>query len=671
MLRRIAAILALMTVALSMRALTVSSSAGKLANVVDDHSITILNVHGTIDARDFKFINDNLENLQILLLSKATIVEYNSTVDDGLLAGVYSYASNTFPYCALAGNVNLIQVALPENLVSIDYGAFAGCSSISYMTFPQSLEKIGDDAFNSCSALKMIEIGGNIAYLGNNAFMHCSSLRSVVVNPEVPLAIGKEAFADCGSLFMLTIGPTVTAIGDGAFTGCAALKSFTVMSGSQLEDIGDKAFYESGLESINFNQIPNLKHLGAWALARTKLSTVTLPPHVKRLEEGTLFYDKELTRLELPNSLTYLPDYMLAGCENIKGTAFIPQRMGNIGDYALYNQSQHNSITVPFGVYYIGTQAMAGMTGLDEITSEALAVPELGDDVWAGLNPENVHLYVNQDSYESYGSASQWMDFIIEYGRLRGDVNSDGFVNVDDAIAERRYLVDGISDNINTNLTDVSRDGEVDVADIVSIYNIINGNLPVNIPPYRTYFDDFIDGNGVAEGSKKVTLNILLDNAKSYTAFELGIVVPSHISIDGVELSDRCVGHELYFKQESSNIYSILCFSPAGDEIEGSHGVLLSLDISSTKPITINDEIELQRTVFVDSQENVFRRYGRTLNILGITAVENIQVDDVNAPVDVYNTQGQLLRTGVPSHEATNGLPAGIYIVGGKKVIVR
>ena len=263
------------------------------------------------------------------------------------------------------------------------------------------------------------------------------------------------------------------------------------------------------------------------------------------------------------------------------------------------------------------------------------------------------------------------MDFIIEYGRLGGDVNGDGFVNVDDAIAERRYLIDGVTDDINTNLTDVSRDGEVDVADIASIYNIINGNLPVNIPPYRTYFDDFVDGNGMSKSINKVTLDILLENVKSYTAFELGIVVPSHITIDGVELSDRCVGHELYFKQESSNIYSVMCFSPAGDEIEGSHGVLLSLDINSTKPITINDEIELQRIVFVDSQENVFRRYGRTLNILGITAVENIQVDDVNTPVDVYNTQGQLMRTGVPRNEATNGLPAGIYIVGGKKVIVR
>lgn len=39
--------------------------------------------------------------------------------------------------------------------------------------------------------------------------------------------------------------------------------------------------------------------------------------------------------------------------------------------------------------------------------------------------------------------------------------------------------------------------------------------------------------------------------------------------------------------------------------------------------------------------------------------------------VDVYSLQGLLIRRGVAREEATAGLPSGIYIVGGKKVIVR
>lgn len=45
-------------------------------------------------------------------------------------------------------------------------------------------------------------------------------------------------------------------------------------------------------------------------------------------------------------------------------------------------------------------------------------------------------------------------------------------------------------------------------------------------------------------------------------------------------------------------------------------------------------------------------------------------VDD-NGLVDVYNLQGIMVRSQVPSNEATQGLPAGIYIAGHRKVIVK
>ncbi len=51
-------------------------------------------------------------------------------------------------------------------------------------------------------------------------------------------------------------------------------------------------------------------------------------------------------------------------------------------------------------------------------------------------------------------------------------------------------------------------------------------------------------------------------------------------------------------------------------------------------------------------------------------AVETISVGEP-LTVDVYNLQGVCVRRGMEAGEATLGLPAGIYIVGGKKVVVR
>ena len=52
------------------------------------------------------------------------------------------------------------------------------------------------------------------------------------------------------------------------------------------------------------------------------------------------------------------------------------------------------------------------------------------------------------------------------------------------------------------------------------------------------------------------------------------------------------------------------------------------------------------------------------------TAVNGIELVK-NAPVDVYTVSGVKVRSGVKVASATKGLPKGIYIVGGKKVIVK
>ena len=67
----------------------------------------------------------------------------------------------------------------------------------------------------------------------------------------------------------------------------------------------------------------------------------------------------------------------------------------------------------------------------------------------------------------------------------------------------------------------------------------------------------------------------------------------------------------------------------------------------------------------------MYRRHQRSLNLMGSTAIDNITADESSAPVNVYNTQGQLIKQNVDPATATQGLPQGIYIIGGKKVIVR
>ncbi len=54
----------------------------------------------------------------------------------------------------------------------------------------------------------------------------------------------------------------------------------------------------------------------------------------------------------------------------------------------------------------------------------------------------------------------------------------------------------------------------------------------------------------------------------------------------------------------------------------------------------------------------------------GTTAIEGVGVD-AEGVVDVYSLTGIKVRGGVEAAVATEGLPKGLYIVGGKKVLVK
>lgn len=52
-----------------------------------------------------------------------------------------------------------------------------------------------------------------------------------------------------------------------------------------------------------------------------------------------------------------------------------------------------------------------------------------------------------------------------------------------------------------------------------------------------------------------------------------------------------------------------------------------------------------------------------------VNGLDKIAAEDMDAPVNVYNTQGMMIKQGVDRKDALTNLPAGIYIVGNKKML--
>ena len=107
-------------------------TAGALATLINSDEkiiITDLTITGNIDARDFKFMRDDLLNLGVLDLSGSTIQFY--TGSDGTIATSNNYIENEIPASAFINKKTLNSVVLPNNLISISNNAFESCSGLT------------------------------------------------------------------------------------------------------------------------------------------------------------------------------------------------------------------------------------------------------------------------------------------------------------------------------------------------------------------------------------------------------------------------------------------------------------------------------------------------------------------------------------------------------------
>lgn len=424
--KRFFAFLFVSLAALSTWAVQVNTTAGNLAQDVTDLSVANLSLSGTMDARDFKFIASSLNSLTSLDLSDVQVTEYEN--EEPLFYGIKHYEGNAIPATAFMG-MKLQSVILPTTIKKIDVAAFAGCEALESIELPQSLEAIAPYAFTACNKLQSITIPQGLKFMGDGAFSRCAALETATIAPAGEFAIGKDAFQDCKVLSSVTIGQNVNEIMPGAFSGCKALTTPVIEQGSKLVAIGEAAFAASGVQAIALDQCDELASIGMWAFANTSLKNVSLPSSLESLGDGAFYYNVDMEDVNLPETLTSLSNYLLAGNSNVFTDQPVKDGVTTIGDYAFYNWDSVQEFYFPQSVQYIGTKAMAGQVGLKRVIAKPTTVPGLGEEVWAGVPQSRIPLEVGKNVINDYKNAEQWMEFMIADVPTSIDVNTASATN--------------------------------------------------------------------------------------------------------------------------------------------------------------------------------------------------------------------------------------------------
>ena len=209
--------------------------------------------------------------------------------------GLTSIGSETFYHCS-----GLTSIDLPEGLTSIGNYTFYGCRGLTSINFPEGLTSIGFEAFRDCSGLTSIILPEGLTSIGSEAFRDCSGLTSINF-PEGLTSISFEAFYGCRGLTSITLPESLTLIAESAFAYCTNIKSMTIKSGV--------------LEIMYGGYAPSFEPVKVFWLANT-------PPEAVSQISGSVNYvanEQYLSRLENCKVYPYLSSMF-----EVDGLKYVP-----------------------------------------------------------------------------------------------------------------------------------------------------------------------------------------------------------------------------------------------------------------------------------------------------------------------------------------------------------
>lgn len=312
--------------------------------------------------------------------------------------------------------------------------------------------------------------------------------------------------------------------------------------------------------------------------------------------------------------------------------------------------------------------------------------------------------------YDGYGYDSeidrmqQWMqqrhDFILAnledvditdiLYTLMGDVDCNNALTVHDISLAVNKMAGGEAEAFNFKKADTNNNGRIDKGDVTNIASQVLASDPVSsIYYYNTPMADALlvtdNFEAIMEEKSELPLTIKEFGEREYKSIQIDVELPVGAVLSDATFTEIADNSVLRFNQIGENSYRVVSYLPDNDTYSnGDAFANLSLSIAEVIP---EEECTVKMTnILVVDNENIERRLDN-INVnftisTGISATaatatvrggEQLTISLLKAQnVDVYAVDGRKVL-GIQAGEGTTkvDLPAGIYVVLGKKVIIR
>ena len=548
--------------------------------------------------------------------------------------------------------------AIPEGITWIGQNAFCNRPELVNYTIPNWVTQIGGNSFSQCINLKSVVISNQMTTIANSAFTDCLNLTSVTI-PSSVTKIMYNAFGNTG-LTEISIPSSVTSIEGQAFAHNQNLETvISYITDPSDIDISDDVFAKG------------------WDLSTTTYpQTLKVPSGTKALYEAKAGWNKFTNIVEIPDHaiLTATSYSRVYGEANptfgftdngglYSGTPSITcaaTATSGVGTYDIVIAA--GTITEPTAQYVNGTltitKAPLKITAKSYTKKQGEANPEF-DVTYEGFkNNETdavlttkptVTCAATKDSpagtYDITVSGAVAGNYEISYvaGTLTIEAAPTPMpepkgttfdVDTDDSSTKEVKVTFVVKESDGSSTPTVAISDDKDASGSVSIPEAVTHN---GVEYKVTEISEGAFQNNTSLTEVKIPASITSIGAKAFAgcknlqAITINIIVPINLAVISARGFTRTTGDNVF---EGVNKETCILYVPEG-----------SVDQYKSAP--------------------VWKEFKNILPIKTSTGIQGVVQTD-GEPFDVFNLSGQKMKSNATSLE---GLPRGIYIVKGKKVI--
>ncbi|MGM5631558.1 leucine-rich repeat domain-containing protein [Apibacter raozihei] len=312
-------------------------------------------------------------------------------------------------------------VTLPSELETIGARAFRG-ATMTVLDFSKSpnLTTIGEQAFLEASMSKLdFSYSSNLTTVGGSAFEAIrleNNTLDFLVNHKLAV-FGYNYYGQRGAFFgnnsHVILPKNLKTIPGLLFTEFKGDLTLPL----ELETIGEQAFLRANMSKLDFSKSPNLSTIGGSAFKGMQLGNNTLDFSANtKLTNFLTNYFGEFgvftgcsSDVFLPSNLKYLPNVTF---RSFSGSVSIPSELESLGKF-VFKESTIKELSLPSTIQTIGEGAFSGCKELEKLSICAINPPQLGSNVFNGIDFSKTQLAVPKNTLTKYNQTSQWKDFTV------------------------------------------------------------------------------------------------------------------------------------------------------------------------------------------------------------------------------------------------------------------